>query len=73
MTHDNPASVNLEEAIDLIEELVDQACYTDTAGRYNDLAISTYEDACEYLARVRPEKWKREPGGLSSVSRAGAG
>lgn len=54
----------LGEAVDLIEELVQQACW-DNQGRINDMAISTYEEACNYLATQRPGKWKREPWGLS--------
>lgn len=58
----------LEEALDMIEDLVAQGCSSETYSRdYDHCFISTYEDAMDLLVRYRPEKWRLTQVGMAPV------
>lgn len=53
----------LTEALDVITDLLEQHAGGDAA-EIHDYALSTNEDACEFLARMRPDVWTLTPRGI---------
>jgi hypothetical protein len=50
-------AAELTEAVDMVEQLALQGMPYHS-GQYSDLALSTYEEAAEFLQRHRPERWQ---------------
>jgi hypothetical protein len=54
-----------DDALDALESMVGQYLYDPTnTDTYDHMFMSAGEEACDVLARLRPDKWQQIPTGL---------